>query len=124
VSTAPPPLDARAAQEPAEAVAEAVLAVPAVARLHQGTFGEVGTYLPGRRVPGVRIRPDGVEVHVVVERAVLDRRVPLPVVAEEIHRAVAARVPGPVHVYIEDLAEPPRRPTDGGNPPPSRSPLE
>ncbi|MFH5821108.1 hypothetical protein [Georgenia sp. AZ-5] len=101
------PGPARASQDRADAVAAAVLAVPGVARLHTGAFGEVGTYLPGRRVAGVRIRPDGVEVHVVVEHALLDRRVPLPVLAEQVHRAVGAQVPGPVHVYIDDLDEPP-----------------
>jgi hypothetical protein len=123
VSTAPlrsaPP-----GQELADAVAEAVLAVPGVARLHQGAFGEVATYLPGRRVPGVRLRPDGVEVHVVVERTLLDQRVPLPRVAEQIHRAVAGRVPGPVHVFIEDLAEPPRPPAAGEPPLAAPLPLE
>ena len=123
MSTAPLP-PAPPGQEPAEAVAQAVLAVPGVARLHQGAFGEVGTYLPGRRVPGVRIRPDGVEVHVVVERALLDQLVPLPRVAERIHRAVAARVPGPVHVSIEDLAEPPRPPAGGNVPLAAPIPLE
>lgn len=102
----PPTAPARWAREPADDVAEAALAVPGVARLHAGTFGEVGTYLPGRRVPGVRFRPDGVEVHVAVDRSVLDRHVPLPELAEQVRLAVAARVPGPVHVYIEDLVEP------------------
>lgn len=97
--------------ELADAVAAAVLAVPGVARLHSGGFGEVATYLPGRRMPGVRIRPGGVEVHVVVDRAVLDWQVPLPEVAEHVHRAVAALVPGAVRVYIDDLAtEPPVTP--------------
>jgi hypothetical protein len=88
-------------------VAEAALAVPGVARLDAGAFGEVGTYLPGRRVPGIRFRPDGVEVHIAVDRSVLDRHTPLPELAEQVRLAVAARVQGPVHVYIEDLVEPP-----------------
>lgn len=104
----PPAVPARSAQEPADAVAEAARAVPGVARLHAGSFGELGTYLPGRRVPGVRFRPDGVEVHIAVDRSVLDRHVPLPELAEQVRLAVAARVQGPVHVYIEDLVEPPR----------------
>ncbi|WP_205739614.1 hypothetical protein [Georgenia sp. SYP-B2076] len=107
--------------ELADAVAAAVLAVPGVARLHAGAFGEVATYLPGRRVPGVRIGPGGVEVHVVVDQAVLDWQVPLPEVAEHVHRAVAALVPTGVHVYIDDLAtepspmtSPPERPGRAG----------
>ena len=109
MSTTPLP-PAPSGQEVAEAVAQLALAVPGVERLHPGAFGEVGTYLPGRRVPGIRLRPDSVEVHVVVQRALLDRRVPLPQVAERIHRAVGALTGGPVHVFIDDLAEPSRPP--------------
>ncbi|WP_211489695.1 hypothetical protein [Georgenia thermotolerans] len=121
MSTAPSP--APPAAGVAVAVAEVTRAVPGVARLHPGAFGEVATYLPGHRVPGVRVRPDGVEVHVVVERALLDRREPLPQVAERIHRAVAALTGGPVHVFIDDLAEPPRPPA-GGVPLAAPIPLE
>ena len=46
--------------ELADSIAAAVLAVPGVAALHPGMFGEVGTYLPGRRVTGVRITDDEV----------------------------------------------------------------
>ena len=47
----------------------AVLSVPDVHDLHGGAFGEVATYLPGRRVPGVRLTDDGVELHVVTRGA-------------------------------------------------------
>ena len=47
----------------ADLVAAAVLATPVVAGLHGGRFGEVATYLPGRRVSGVRLEPGSVEVH-------------------------------------------------------------
>ncbi|MGL5861474.1 MAG: hypothetical protein ACRCY9_09490, partial [Phycicoccus sp.] len=50
----------------ADRVAEAVLAVPGVAGLHGGTFGEVATYLPGRRVIGIRLNDVAAEVHVTV----------------------------------------------------------
>ena len=53
-----------APREPAERLAAAVLAVPGVAALHPGMFGEVGTYLPGRRVAGIRITDNVVDVHV------------------------------------------------------------
>ncbi|MGL4743310.1 MAG: hypothetical protein ACRCXL_02835 [Dermatophilaceae bacterium] len=88
-----------AAQVPAERVAAAVHAVPGVAGLHGGGFGEVATYLPGRRVVGVRTRDDGTEVHVtlVYGTAVLDA-------AERIRAAVAEVAPGPVTVSIEDIA--------------------
>ena len=42
-----------------------VLSCPGVAAMHGGIGGEAATYLPGRRVVGVRIQPDRVEVHVV-----------------------------------------------------------
>ncbi|GAC80416.1 MULTISPECIES: hypothetical protein [Gordonia] len=53
----------------AERIAEAVLAIPGVVDLHSGLFGEVATYLPGRRVPGIAIRDDDGEVHLVVDLA-------------------------------------------------------
>ena len=58
------------AQDPvlAEAVAAAVLAHPGVARLSGGPFGTIASYLPGRRVIGVRLPledTDPVEIAVV-----------------------------------------------------------
>lgn len=49
----------------ADLFAVAVLACPDVAGLHGGRFGEVATYLPGRRVTGVRITPTDVFVHLI-----------------------------------------------------------
>ncbi|MCK9794768.1 Asp23/Gls24 family envelope stress response protein [Isoptericola sp. 4D.3] len=86
----------------ADRVAESVLAVPGVVRLHAGAFGEVATYLPGRAVPGVRLRPDETEVHLVVSA-----RHPIPSVARGVHEVVRALVHGPVRVYIEDVEAPP-----------------
>ncbi|WP_456844805.1 hypothetical protein [Cellulomonas sp. P5_C6] len=83
---------------PAEAVAAAVLAVPGVVRLHGGRFGELGTYLPGRRVTGVRIDDEGTEVHVVVSDLV-----PVPDTAARVQRAVSAIAPRPVRVHVEDI---------------------
>ena len=83
---------------PAEVVAAAVLAVPGVVRLHGGRFGELGTYLPGRRVTGVRIDDEGTEVHVVVSDLV-----PVPETAARVQRAVSAVAPMPVRVHVEDI---------------------
>jgi hypothetical protein len=83
---------------PAEAVAAAVLAVPGVVRLHGGRFGELGTYLPGRRVTGVRIDDEGTEVHVVVSDLT-----PVPQTAARVQRAVSAIAPMPVRVHVEDI---------------------
>jgi uncharacterized alkaline shock family protein YloU len=80
-------------------IAALVLAVPDVVRLHAGRFGEVATYLPGRRVTGIKLGDDTVEVHVVVAGGV-----PIRQTAQLIHAAVATRVATPVHVYVEDVA--------------------
>lgn len=79
-------------------VAAAVLAVDGVADLHGGTFGEAATYLPGRRLRGVRSTADGMDVHVTL-RYGLDVRE----VAVRVQRAVAAVAPGPVSVTVEDV---------------------
>jgi hypothetical protein len=83
---------------PAEVVAAAVLAVPGVVALHGGRFGELGTYLPGRRVTGVRIDDEGTEVHVVVSDLA-----PVPETAARVQRAVSAVAPMPVRVHVEDI---------------------
>lgn len=49
----------------ADRIAAAVGACPAVARLGAGRVGEVATYLPGRRVAGVAVRDEAVELSVV-----------------------------------------------------------
>lgn len=88
----------QATPELADVVADVVLAVPGVAGLHGGMFGEAGTYLPGRRVAGVRLGEDGADIHLSVVFGV-----PVRETAEAVRRAVAALVPGPVHVSIEDV---------------------
>ncbi len=83
-----------------DAIAAAVLACPQVAGLSGGLIGEVATYLPGRRVTGVRLAPSAVEVSVIANFG--------PTVTE-IADAVRAAVrgvagPGVVDVVIADLA--------------------
>ena len=85
--------------EPADRVASAALAVPGVTGLHAGSFGEVGTYLVGRQVRGVRLRPEGADVHVTVA---MGR--PLLEVAEAVRAAVAPLVEGEVTVVVEDVS--------------------
>lgn len=87
--------------EPAEAVAEAVLAVPGISALHAGLLGEVATYLPGRRVNGIQLGDDECEVHVV-----LDWGVPVLEAADRVRLAVEDLVDGAVHVTVEDIASP------------------
>ena len=88
--------------EGADQVADAVLAVPGVHALHAGLLGEVATYLPGRRVQGVRRREDGCEVHLVLEWDA-----PVGATTEEVRAALAGLVTGPVDLTVEDIAPPP-----------------
>jgi len=83
----------------ADEIAALVLGVPDVVRLHAGRFGEVATYLPGRRVTGVKLGDDLIEVHVVITG-----QVPVQQTAQAIHEAVATLVAMPVHIFVEDVA--------------------
>ncbi|NMH94734.1 hypothetical protein HF519_24800 [Pseudonocardia bannensis] len=85
----------------AERIAAVVTAHPAVARLDAGAFGAVATYLPGRRLVGVRIGELGepVELGVVLN---LDR--PFPEVVRVLRREVAALCGGaPVDILVADV---------------------
>lgn len=96
--------------DPAEVVAAAVRAVPGVAGLYGGLFGEVATHLAGRRVPGVRIDDRGdVEVHIVIRWGH-----PVPATADAVRRAVSALVPGGVRVVVDDVAVPGEPAEHGG----------
>lgn len=95
-------VSSEAPTDAAEAVAAATLAVPGVNGLHAGVLGEVATYLPGRRVNGVRLREDSCEVHIV-----LDWGSPVVETADEVRKAVEALVEGPVDVTVEDVVGPP-----------------
>lgn len=83
-------------------VAAAVLAVPGVARLHGGLFGEVATYLPGRRVTGVQVGGDRVGVHVAGLLGM-----PIPELVAAVRAAAAPLVGGlPIDVVVEDVVMP------------------
>jgi len=84
----------------AAALATLVTALPQVAGLHSGHFGEIATLLPGRRVPGVRIRPTEIAIGVTGR---------YPATAAEIGAAVRGALgpaDRPVHVHIGDIAAP------------------
>jgi hypothetical protein len=89
------------AQVDVDAVAAAASSCPSVVRLAGGVLGEVATYLPGRRVTGVRLRDGALEVHVVA------RWVPsLPAVGDEVRAAVRPLVGSlPITVFIDDVAD-------------------
>ena len=74
------------APELVERVAVAVDAHPAVAGLFGGTYGDVSTYLPGRRLVGVRIDGDGGPVAVGV---VLNLDQPIPEAVSSLRRLVS-----------------------------------
>ena len=86
--------------ETAEAVAAAALQSPLVASLAGG--GGAETYLPGRRLAGVRVTDDRVEIHVVA-RWDAD----LQALGRDVRRAVAA-VTGErtVEVHVDDIEVP------------------
>jgi len=85
-----------------DALAAAVRGCPAVDDLDGGRLGGVATYLPGRRVPGIRIGDDRIEVHV---RGVWDR--PVGLIAEQVRSAVATLSGGRIiDVVLTDVAEP------------------
>jgi NADH dehydrogenase FAD-containing subunit len=91
-----PPVDA-------ERVAQAVERVPTVARLSAGSTGaEIATYLPGRRVRGVRVADTTVEIHVVARWPAV-----LPEVGDAVRAAAAPLAGGrAIEVVIDDLDVP------------------
>jgi hypothetical protein len=91
------------ASELSERIAAAALSVEGVADLHGGMFGEIGTYLPGGRVAGIRISGDRVEVHVTLYWEYAVRAT-----ADAVRSAVEPLVDQPVYVTVEDLVQ--RRP--------------
>jgi len=103
---APRPAPQPPGVELADQVAAAVLTVRGVTGLHGGMFGETATYLPGRRVPGVRLTEDVADIHLSVVYGA-----PVFATAQQVRTAVAALVPGPVNVTVEDVAPPTDTPT-------------
>jgi len=80
-------------------IAAAVLQQRDVAGLHGGLFGEVATYLPGRRVTGVQIGGDRISVHVTARL-----RRPLRQIADDMRAAVLPLAAGlPIDIVIEDV---------------------
>ncbi len=99
---APAPPSAAPEDPPlADRVAQAVESTPGVAGLHGGRFGEVATYLPGRRIAGIRLGDTAAQVHVVI-----DYGTKVPDVAAAVRDAVAPLVDTPVDVTVEDVAAP------------------
>jgi hypothetical protein len=95
--------------ELADRIAAAVTGCPDVAGLTQIPGRPVATYLPGRTVSGVAVRPAEVEICVVARYGP-----PLPQVSAQVRQAVEPLVPGrAVDVVIADITSPPVRPESG-----------
>jgi hypothetical protein len=87
----------------ADRIAAAVTGCPDVAGLTQNPGVPVATYLPGRTVSGVAVRPAQAEVCVVARYGP-----PLARVAAQVREAVEPLVPGRVvDVMIGDITPPP-----------------
>jgi hypothetical protein len=93
-----------------DAVADAVRSCGSVSDLSSGPSGTVATYLPGRKVPGVRMLDGEVEIHVVARWDA-----PVARVAEEIRKAVIPHVGATaITVYVDDVEDPPSWPEPSG----------
>jgi hypothetical protein len=80
----------------------AVLACPGVAGLGSGMIGELATYLPGRRVPGIRVTPQLVELEVCARWGP-----PAQEIGRQIWGALASVVTDrPIAIAITDIAAP------------------
>ncbi|MEO8850811.1 MAG: hypothetical protein ABI360_03675 [Allobranchiibius sp.] len=82
-----------------DSIATAILAIPGVHDLHAGTAGQFATYLPGRRVNGVRAIDGGYDVHIVLAWGH-----PVSATADAVRAVVQQINPGRVDVTIEDVA--------------------
>ena len=99
--SAPSPPDPAAL---AERVAAAVTAHPSVAGLHGGAYGAVATWLPGRRLVGVRIGEGEEPVEVAV---VLHPDRPIPDVVRALRREVSGLCGGEaVDITVADIVLP------------------
>lgn len=86
-----------------DAVAAAVRACPGVDDLDGGPFDAVASYLPGRRVPGVRVSTNRVMVQVRGRWGV-----PLPQVGDQVRAAVHPFLAGRrLDIVVSDIADPP-----------------
>ena len=86
-----------------DTVAAAVQACPGVSGLDGGRFGEVASYLPGRRVPGVVVRKDSVLVQIRARWGIPAADL-LSQVTAVVTPLIGARL---VEVVVADIDDPP-----------------
>ena len=86
-----------------DAVAARVAACPSVAHLVQGGPGEqVATFLPGRRVGGVRVTEETIEVHIATRWDA-----PIPAAAAEVRSALTGLAgTRSITVAVDDVDDP------------------
>lgn len=90
-----------AAEALAATIADAVLGCESVAGLSGGRLGEVATYLPGRRLTGVAVRPDELVVSVIA------KWLPLEMVDAQLRAALTPLAAGrPLSIRIDDIEIP------------------
>lgn len=86
-----------------DAVAAAIAACPSIAHLVHGSPGEqIATFLPGRRVGGIRVTDEALEVHVATRWDA-----PIPAAAAEVRAALAPLVgTRAITVSVDDVDDP------------------
>lgn len=93
--------------EAIDEVARLVLATPGVAGLTAGAFGDMATYLPGRRLAGVRQRHGRTEVCLVLSWGASAQ-----LVGRRIRQQLRDVVEGEVDVVVADIEAPAGAPED------------
>jgi signal transduction protein with GAF and PtsI domain len=84
----------------AQRIADRATTVRGVARLSAGGLGAAATYVPGRRIDGVRVREGSIEVHIVAAGSAVS----LPTVAAAVRDAVRPLAEGSrIDVFVDDL---------------------
>lgn len=90
-------------QDVADALAQQLAAVPGVAGLHPGQFGEVALLYPRHRVPGLQVKGATLSIHLILD---LTAGRPLAEIAGEVRGLTAAVLPGlTADVHFSDAQE-------------------
>ncbi|MDU0478681.1 hypothetical protein QVA66_05460 [Staphylococcus chromogenes] len=90
----------------AQSIADQVAALPGVAGLHAGKFGEIALLYPGQKVPGLRLTDHSLEIHISVSYGAcqqLDVDMQVLDYLAKTTAQVGATAGLPVDVYIEDI---------------------
>lgn len=83
-----------------EGLCERLVASPHIARMSAGPSGTVAAYLPGRRIPGLRlVDGDPIEVHVVMHHDAT-----VGEVESDVAEALGPQFPGAT-LFIDDVDE-------------------